>query len=389
VRIEVNATSDFRRTRILIVDDSVVMRTLLRSVVCADASLEVAGTAADGESALQAIERLRPDLVLLDVEMPEMDGLTTLRSLKKSGHRVPVIMCSGLTQRGARVTIEALACGAADYVTKPAGQADRESALRTLAHDLIPKIKALTSRPAPAPDLFSDAVTTPALQDPAAPAIVAIAVSTGGPAALDVVLPSLPACFPFPILVVQHMPELFTPLLAERLNRSCRLKVREAEEGAPVSPGMISIARGNWHLEVVVATAANLPRSGWDRSGWLPPSDLRPTLHLSQGPPENHCRPSANVLFRSVAAVYRRRVLGVVLTGMGSDGLAGCRILRNAGSLVLAQDEATSTVWGMPGAVAAAGLANRVLPLSAIGPEIVRLAGEPCAAGRAVQGSVA
>jgi two-component system chemotaxis response regulator CheB len=177
------------------------------------------------------------------------------------------------------------------------------------------------------------------------------------------------------------MPELFTPLLAERLNRSCRLKVREAEEGAPVSPGMISIARGNWHLEVVVA---NPPRSGW-----LPQSDLRPTLHLSQGPPENHCRPSANVLFRSVAAVYGRRVLGVVLTGMGSDGLSGCQILRNAGSLVLAQDEATSTVWGMPGAVAAAGLANRVLPLSAIGPEIVRLAGEPCAAGRAVQGSVA
>lgn len=379
------STSNSRRTRILIVDDSVVMRTLLRSVVCADASLEVAGTAADGESALQAIERLRPDLVLLDVEMPVMDGLTTLRSLKTRGHRVPVIMCSGLTQRGARVTIEALACGAADYVTKPAGQADRESAQRTLAQDLIPKIKALTSRPAPAPDLLSDQVAIPALrpagQDSDIPAVVAIAVSTGGPAALDVVLPEIPACFPLPILVVQHMPELFTSLLAERLNRSCPLTVGEAQEGAPVCAGMISIARGNWHLEVVVANAP--------RCGWLPQSDLRPRLHLSQAPPENHCRPAANVLFRSVAAVYGSRVLGVVLTGMGSDGLAGCRMLRNTGGLVLAQDEATSTVWGMPGAVAAAGLANRVLPLSAIGPEIVRLAGEHCAAGRAAQGSVA
>jgi two-component system, chemotaxis family, protein-glutamate methylesterase/glutaminase len=389
VNIGVNATSNSRRTRILIVDDSVVMRTLLRSVVSADVSLEVAGTAADGESALQAIERLRPDLVLLDVEMPVMDGLTTLRRLRTRGHHIPVIMCSALTQRGARVTVEALACGAADYVTKPAGQPDRESALRSLAQDLIPKIKVLTSRLAPARDLFADpgAVATPtmrpAAQNLAAPGVLAIAASTGGPAALDVVLPALPAGFPLPVLVVQHMPELFTALLAERLNRSCRLKVREAEEGAAVSAGTISVARGNWHLEVVDATTANLPRSDWPGSG------RPPTLHLSQGTPENHCRPSANVLFRSAAAVYGGRVLGVVLTGMGSDGLAGCRILRNAGSLVLAQDEATSTVWGMPGAVATAGLANRVLPLRAIGAEIVRLAGGSCVAGPAAQGSVA
>ncbi len=368
------------------------MRTLLRSVVTADASLEVAGTAADGESALQAIERLRPDLVLLDVEMPVMDGLTTLRNLRTRDHRVPVIMCSGLTQRGARVTIEALACGAADYVAKPTGHADRESALRTLAQDLIPKIKALTSRPTPTQGLSSDPVggATPALRpaarDLGAPGVVVIAASTGGPAALDVVLPALPACFPLPILVVQHMPELFTALLAERLNRGCRLKVREAEEGAPVSAGMISIARGNWHLEVV---AVNPHRSSWERSRWPAGSDPRPVLHLTQGPPENHCRPSANLLFRSVAAVYAGRVLGVVLTGMGSDGLAGCRMLRDAGGLVLAQDEATSTVWGMPGVVAAAGLANRVLPLSAIGPEIVRLAGGSRAAGPTVQGTVA
>jgi two-component system chemotaxis response regulator CheB len=386
----VNTTLNCARTRILIVDDSVVMRTLLRSVVNGDASLEVAGTAADGESALQAIERLRPDLVLLDVEMPVMDGLTTLRSLRTRGYSVPVIMCSGLTQRGARVTIEALACGAADYVTKPAGQADRESAQRTLSQDLIPKIKALTSRPVTAQGFSADPVgiETPALRpgasDQGSPAIVAIAVSTGGPAALDVVLPALPACFPVPILVVQHMPELFTAQLAERLNRGCRLKVCEAEEGTPVSAGTISIARGNWHLEVVAATPANMQRSCRPAR-----SDFPPTLHLSQAEPENHCRPSADVLFRSVAAVYGRRVLGVILTGMGSDGLAGCRILRHAGSQILAQDEATSTVWGMPGAVAAAGLANWVVPLSAIGPEIVRLAGGSCIAGLAVHGSVA
>jgi two-component system chemotaxis response regulator CheB len=370
-----------RRIRILIVDDSVVMRTLLRSVVSTDASFEVAGTAANGESALQAIESLHPDLVLLDVEMPVMDGLTTLREMQARGHRTPIIMCSSLTQRGARVTIEGLACGASDYVTKPAGQNSRDAALQTLAQDLIPKIKALTRRQQDAPSLNIAANRLPRVSPvpaaapscPGVPSVVVIGVSTGGPAALDVVLPTLPRCFPLPVLVVQHMPELFTSLLAERLDSRCPLCVREASEGAPVQAGTITIARGTWHLELLAAAQRS----------------ASPTLHLTQAPPENHCRPAVDVLFRSVASVYGGSVVAVVLTGMGSDGLAGCRVLRSAGSTVLAQDQATSAVWGMPGTVAAAGLADRVLPLGAIGPEIVRLAGRGGAATQTLERPVA
>ena len=304
------------RTRILIVDDSAVMRSLLRAVVCADAGLEVAGTAADGESALSAIETQHPDLVLLDVEMPVMDGLDTLRKMSARGHRIPVIMCSSLTQRGAKVTIEALACGASDYVAKPAGQSSREEAM------------------------------------------LVIGVSTGGPAALDILLPNLPANFPLPVLIVQHMPELFTKMLAERLNGRCPLQVREGVEGEPVRAGSIYIAKGNWHLEVQAGARLGLPA----------------TLHLSQGALENHCRPAVDALFRSAAAVYGSGVLAVVLTGMGTDGMIGARLIREHGGSVLAQDQASSTVWGMPGAVTTAGLAHKVIPLNFMASEILRLA---------------
>ena len=354
------------RSRILIVDDSAVMRSLLRAVLCHDPTLEVAGTAADGASALQAIKTLDPNLVLLDVEMPVMDGLATLRELRRRGHQVPVIMCSSFTQRGARVTIEALASGATDYVAKPAGQSDRETGMRVLAQDLVPKIKALTRGvPQEPPAKIASRVAPalpirPARSAPAdsSPRIVVIGVSTGGPAALDRVLPALPSDFALPVLVVQHMPELFTAILAERLSLRCPLKVREAAEGEPVQTGTISIARGNWHLEILPAACAS----------------VAPTLHLTQDPEENHCRPAVDVLFRSAASVYGGGVLAVVLTGMGSDGLAGCQFLRASGSTVLVQDQATSTVWGMPGAVTTAGLASCVLPLDAIGPEIVRRA---------------
>jgi two-component system, chemotaxis family, protein-glutamate methylesterase/glutaminase len=361
-----------RGARVLIVDDSAVMRSLLRSVISAAAGLEVAGAAPDGESALTAISSLRPDLVLLDVEMPVMDGLVTLKRMRACGHRMPVIMCSSLTQRGARVTIEALANGASDYVAKPQNQAGRDAAMASLANELIPKIHALTqnSRPASAwaasparpgilPPIFSPQSSQ---RLPSGPfAICVIGVSTGGPAALDNLLPALPSSFPLPVLIVQHMPEVFTGSLAERLNSSCRLRVREAGEGDPVRPGTIYIARGNWHLEVLASSRAGSP----------------PSLHLTQGPPENHCRPAADVLFRSAASIYGGGVVALVLTGMGSDGLEGCRAVRARGGAVLAQDQATSAVWGMPGAVSQAGLAHRVLPLNQIAPEIVRLAGRP------------
>jgi two-component system, chemotaxis family, protein-glutamate methylesterase/glutaminase len=367
------------RTRILIVDDSAVMRSLLRSVVSADSSLEVAGTAADGASALGSIGLLRPDLILMDVEMPVMDGLLTLKELRRRGHKMPVIMCSALTQRGAKVTLEALAGGASDYVAKPAGQANREAAMKSLAQELGPKIHALTD---PRPHSFTPAgsariqglgqpvfpgLARPSLVQPvparaqaisSVPTVLAIGVSTGGPAALELLLPALPANFPLPIVIVQHMPEVFTKLLAERLDGRCRLRVREAIEGEPVRAGNIAIAKGNWHMEVLAASRNGMP----------------PTQHLTQGPLENHCRPAVDVLFRSVAAVYGPGVLAVVLTGMGSDGMLGCRVIREHGGTVLAQDQASSTVWGMPGAVANAGLAHRVLSLNDIVPEILRLA---------------
>lgn len=381
-----------RRIRVLIVDDSAVMRSLLRSVVCADPGLDVAGTAADGASALSSIGTLRPDLILLDVEMPVMDGLVTLRELRKRGHKMPVIMCSSLTQRGAKVTLEALASGASDYVAKPAGQANREAAIRALGQDLSPRIHALTSQqqgpqsalpqspyqsqkagsgrlqtpstifPGMAPPvarggLFAPIAPSRAQAIQSTPTVLAIGVSTGGPAALDVLLPALPATFPLPVLIVQHMPELFTKVFAERLDSRCKLSVREAADGDQVRPGTISIARGNWHMEVLAAARAGSPH----------------TLRLNQGPPENHCRPAVDVLFRSAAAVYGPGVLALVLTGMGSDGMLGCRIVRDHGGAVLAQDQASSTVWGMPGAVTNAGLAHKVLPLNDLVPEILRL----------------
>jgi len=359
------------RIRVLIVDDSAVMRSLLRSVLLSDPGLEVAGTAADGASALECLRLGRPDLIVLDVEMPVMDGLVTLRELRARNHTMPVIMCSSLTQRGARVTIEALASGASDYVAKPSGQAGRESATRALAQELIPKIRALTghlqARPAvaavPRTMLPMAPAPTPAPQSPAKPLVLAIGVSTGGPAALDVLLPELPAGFPLPVLIVQHMPEVFTRLLAERLSRRCGLRVTEAAEGMPATAGSIYIARGNWHMEALPATRPGAPA----------------TIHLTQDPPENHCRPAVDTLFRSTARVYGSGVLAVVLTGMGYDGLAGSRIIREQGGSVLAQDQATSTVWGMPGAVAQAGLAYKVLPLAAIAPEILRVAGRAVA----------
>jgi two-component system, chemotaxis family, protein-glutamate methylesterase/glutaminase len=355
-----------RRIRILIVDDSAVMRSLLRSVITSDPRLEVAATAADGASALSSIAVTRPDLVLLDVEMPVMDGLVTLRQLRQRGHKTPVIMCSSLTQRGAKVTIEALANGASDYVAKPASQEGREQAVKVLAQDLLPKIHALVSRtpPSPAAPLASRPVFPAAAQPftpqsiSSVPTVVAIGVSTGGPAALDQLLPALSASFPLPILIVQHMPEVFTRLFADRLNSRCRLPVREAAEGDAIHAGSIYIARGNWHLEVCPPARAGASA----------------TLHLNQDPPENHCRPAVDVLFRSAAKVYGSGVLAVVLTGMGCDGLAGCRLIRSRGGSVIAQDQATSTVWGMPGAVTQAGLAHKILPLAAIAPEILRIA---------------
>jgi two-component system chemotaxis response regulator CheB len=341
-----------RKVRVLHIDDSAVMRSLLRMVLEPQPSIEIAATASSGQEGLAIFERIHPDLVLLDIEMPGMNGLEVLSSIRRQNRRVPVIMCSTLTSRGARITIEALARGATDYVTKPGAQNGVRQGVETLSHELLPKIFALfPSDSHPAPPVPEPHLT---LAPPSSypPRIVVIGVSTGGPAALELLLPKIPATFPLPILIVQHMPRLFTGLLAERLDSLCPLHVREASPDAHAQAGVIDIARGDFHLEIAREF----------------------TLRLNQNPPENFCRPSVDVLFRSAAAICAGRVLGVILTGMGSDGVAGSRAIRSAGGVILAQDAPTSVVWGMPGSVVHAGLANKVLPLDAIPAEILRLA---------------
>lgn len=274
---------------------------------------------------------------------------------------MPVVMCSSLTQRGAQVTLAALVSGASDYVAKPSGQIDAQNAVQTLASELLPKIRALTARypmpVEPLPALIMLADDQRLCDSTMPPSLVVIGVSTGGPRALDTLLSGLPAHFPAPVLVVQHMPELFTATLAARLDDRSRIRVREAVEGELLRAGAAYVARGNWHMEVLPAARAGLAAS----------------LHLTQALPENHCRPSVDVTMRSAAAAFGPGVLAVQLTGMGSDGLEGCRAVRARGGTVVAQDEATSAVWGMPGAVVQAGLAQRVLPIQEIASFIVRL----------------
>lgn len=418
------------KIRVLIVDDAVVIRKILNDMISSDADLEVAGTAPNGKVALTKVASLQPDLVVCDVEMPEMDGLQFLTELRKIDNKIPVLMFSSVTTRGAAITLDAFALGAADYILKPTVQMIQDEQLKGLRDELISKIKKLVKRPGivgattakapaalnaaapvsvrasePAPTRASSprpdpltrptpvaaavassesqnrssvvipspvAVTpTPAarplsVRGSAAPIqlgmggkleAVVIGVSTGGPNALAVVLPSIPADFPLPILIVQHMPPHFTRLLAERLSARTTMPVEEGVPGTVLAPGRMWIAPGNFHLVV-------------EKDG----SQVRLKTH--QGPPENSCRPAVDVLFRSAAEVFGSRTLAVVLTGMGQDGLKGCEVIRAAGGQVIVQDEASSVVWGMPGYVAKAGLAQKVLPLDQIAPEIVRRVSE-------------
>jgi two-component system chemotaxis response regulator CheB len=357
------------KIRILVVDDAVVFRHTVSEELSNDPALEVVGTAANGRIALARMPQVCPDLVILDVEMPEMDGLATLAALRKTYPRLPVIMFSALTERGAEATLDALSLGATDYFTKPAGTG-LEASLEVIREQLIPKIKALFAgalgktgaKAEPCPNLVSRAPAgrqTDA-QAPPRPAarpgpveVLAIGTSTGGPNALAEVLGALPAGFPVPIVIVQHMPPMFTRLLAERLSAQFPIRVEEGSSGSVLEPGHAWIAPGDHHMIVV--------------------RDNRQTrILLHQGPPENSCRPAVDVLLRSVAKTFGPNSLTVILTGMGQDGLRGCEAVREAGGEILAQDEATSVVWGMPGHVARAGLADRVLPLSLIADEIGR-----------------
>lgn len=352
------------KIRVLVVDDSVVIRRLVTHALEERDTIEVVGAAADGAIALGRIPQLNPDLVTLDIEMPVMDGMETLRRIRRDYPQMRVIMFSTLTERGAAVTLDALRAGADDYVTKASNEGSLDRSLVRLREELIPRIEQFFVFPAQGPASRSSAPSLSAPPVPlcappvcgVAPRVVAIGVSTGGPAALTQMLPTLPASFPLPILVVQHMPPLFTRLLAERLNSVCALQVAEAQDGDRVEPGKILIAPGDFHMRAIAGEGGAM-------------------VHLDQTAPQNSCRPAVDVLFTSMSEVYGGAVLALILTGMGQDGLRGCRILRAQGAHVIAQDEASSVVWGMPGAVAGAGLASEVVPLERVGNAILRRVG--------------
>ena len=342
-------------TRVMIVDDSAVIRGMIGRWLTEAGGFDIVATASNGRMAVDCAQRTKPDIILLDLEMPEVDGLAALPLIMKAHPASKVIVISTLTQRNAEISLKCLSLGAVDYLAKPES-ARAVGAAANFRRDLIEKLRALgepKARPSrsyarPVPFLPPRA---PATAKPAAtkPQCLLIGSSTGGPRAVErVLLDMKPALSSIPVLIVQHMPAMFTAVFAEHLQSLLSVPAREARDGEPVAPGTILVAPGGRHMGVAS-------------------SGSRATIRLNDGPPENFCRPAVDVLFREAAAVYGASALAVVLTGMGSDGTHGARFLTKAGATVIAQDEATSIVWGMPGSVVKAGLAQEVLPLESIG----------------------
>lgn len=354
--------------RVLLVDDSAVIRGALGRIVDAEPDLTVVTTAPNGRVALDALRHVRADVVLLDIEMPEMDGLTALPLILERHPDTRVIMASSLTQRGAEITMQAMALGASDFIAKPAARSGT-AALAAVSQEIASKVRAIgraaRGRPRPVPTSVAAPVAprttilAPRAGD-SAPRVLAIAASTGGPNALAELLSALPADFPLPILITQHMPPVFTGLLAQRLERDTQRPCHEARDGESILAGHTYVAPGDFHL--LVRT-----------------HEGRPYVQLTQTAPENYCRPSADPMLRTIAAMYGPSTLAVVLTGMGEDGLRGCREVHARGGRVLVQDEASSVVWGMPGAVAHAGLAHEILPISELATSILHASGATCA----------
>ena len=347
---------------VLIVDDSAVVRRILSNALEEEPDF-VVHTARDGKAGLEAIARQAPDVVVLDVEMPELDGLATLRAMRERNVRIPVVMFSSLTAAGSAATVEALSLGAADYVTKPTGAGSLASSIAEIRDALVPRIRALCRRPAgstPRPVVVPRPVRPTSSRARVEPVeIVVIGVSTGGPQALAALVPQLPGNLRVPVCIVQHMPPTFTTHLARRLDSLAPLTVIESEGGETLTPGTVYLAPGGHHLRL-------------DRRG---PSVV---TRLGDEPPENSCRPAVDPLFRDAAARYGGGVLAVVLTGMGHDGRDGAEQVQAAGGHVIAQDEVSSVVWGMPGAVVQAGLADSILPLDRVASEITqRVAAAP------------
>jgi len=340
------------KIRVLVVDDSALMRRMISRIFESEPSVELVGTACDGFDALLKIEQFKPHLVTLDVEMPGLDGIDTLRKIMERHAGVRVIMLSSLTEQGAQITIDALMHGASDYVTKPA-----KDGYEQLAVELLFKVRQFFPRSGNNGFAAEPVARTPvAATRRIPPEICAIGVSTGGPSALVEALPMIPKSFPLPIVIVQHMPPMFTQMLAARLDSVCQIPVVEGEDGMIIEPGHAVIAPGGFHMRVV--------KSGRDLA-----------IRLDEGERENSCRPAVDVLFRSIVESMNGRAIAAVLTGMGQDGLIGAQQLKAHGATILAQDQASSVVWGMPGAIVAANLADAVLPLGDIVPEILQRIG--------------
>ncbi len=361
--------------RVLIADDSSVTRRIVSESLSREADLKIVGAAQDGEEAIAYFRAHKPDVVLLDVDMPNINGIEALKAIRKLNDSVPVIMFSTLTVRGGEATLDALAAGATDYAAKPTGVGHLDKAMSYLKQEVVPRIRMWGSRYKvrqekaanltppervnPSRDTThsrgasSFTVTAPKTPVTAATqprrrsgpvSCLAIGASTGGPNALAELIGMLPADLGIPVLIVQHMPPVFTQLLAERLDRGSRLTVKEGFDGAVVRPGEVWVAPGDFHMVVA--------REGTET-----------LLRTNKQAAENSCRPAVDVLFRSVADVYGASTLAVVLTGMGRDGTTGCQVLSKCGAAIMVQDEASSVVWGMPRSVYEAGLADSVLNL--------------------------
>ena len=340
--------------KVLIIDDSVLFRILLKTLVRSVEGVEVCASASDGEAGLEAVEKHHPDVVLLDVEMPKMTGLDVIKAISTKGIETHVIMCSAFTTAGAEVTVKALELGAHDFITKPEGK-DKEESIKLLKDQLIPELEELKTVVAQERSSVKEVSVkkrTPVnVVSKVHADIVGIGISTGGPKALAKVLPDIASSFKLPIVIVQHMPKLFIESLANSLNDKCSLEVKVAEDGEELKGGKVYIAPGELQMAIV------------DKRG-------QKLVKLSDDPPENYCRPAVDYLFRSLAVSYGSKVIGVVMTGMGADGAQGLLSIKNGGGYTIGQDEATSTIYGMPQEAAKAGAVVSVLALDQIAEHI-------------------
>lgn len=369
--------------RVMVVDDSAVIRGLISKMLSSDPAFAIVASVGNGQMAVDSLSRNDIDVIIMDIEMPVMDGLTALPKLLEIDPEVRIVMASTLTARNADTSMRALQLGASDYIPKPT--ATREISIGTdFRHELLEKVRVHglrpkrglrrrapgdTARPAEAPKPAAAPRPPPSFYppgpiqlrppSPVRPNILAIGSSTGGPPALLEVMKVIRPSINMPVVITQHMPPTFTTILAQHIGRNCNWPSGEATDGEPLENGRVYVAPGNFHMLIESI-------------------DGKPVAKLTQDPPENYCRPAVDPMLRSLVKIYNGRILAVILTGMGSDGLKGSRAVAEAGGTIFAQDEASSVVWGMPGAVATAGICSAVVPLKDVGARVMSyLEGKP------------